>query len=173
MAPRLRVWAGTSPETMVPITSLVNTGVSHTLSSPLFEGKIAAYIKGMTDENGCVRESEYFSREDKAGITWSIQVQGVLHSNLTASVRHAICSRLHTDAISGRFLVPQSADDILFGNTFDRPLKLPWGTSAILKFMQCVCSLSNLFISNGWIVTSTQPLTMTLHHPRNPGRCRR
>ena len=38
----------------------------------------------------------------------------------------------------GRFLVPTSADDILFGNTFDRPLKLPWGTSAILKFMQYV-----------------------------------
>ncbi|KJA15579.1 hypothetical protein HYPSUDRAFT_58713 [Hypholoma sublateritium FD-334 SS-4] len=113
MAPRLRVLAGTSPETMVPITSLVNTGVSHTLSSPLFEGKIAAYIKGVTDENGCVRESEYFNREDKAGITWSIQVQG-------------------------RFLVPQSADDILFGNTFDRPLKLPWGTSAILKFMHYI-----------------------------------
>ena len=36
----------------------------------------------------------------------------------------------------GRFLVPTSADDILFGNTFDRPLKVPWGTGAILKFMQ-------------------------------------
>ena len=40
------------------------------------------------------------------------------------------------DLFQGRFLVPTSADDILFGNTFDRPLKLPWGTSAILKFMQ-------------------------------------
>ncbi len=47
-------------------------------------------------------------------------------------------SSLGTDSISGRFLVPQSGDDILFGNTFDRPLKLPWGTSAILKFMQYV-----------------------------------
>ena len=87
MAPRLRVLAGTSPETMMPITSLVNTGMSHALSSPLFEGKVAAYIKGMTDENGCVRESEYFSREDKAGITWSIQVQGVLRSNLWRGMR--------------------------------------------------------------------------------------
>lgn len=76
MAPRLRVLAGTSPDTMVPITSLVNTGVAHTLSSPLFEGSIAAHIKGMTDEQGRARDSEYFSREDKAGITWSIQVQG-------------------------------------------------------------------------------------------------
>ena len=36
----------------------------------------------------------------------------------------------------GRFLVPTSADDILFGNTFDMPLKLPWGTNTLLKFMQ-------------------------------------
>lgn len=36
----------------------------------------------------------------------------------------------------GRFLKNYLADDILFGNTFDRPLKLPWGTSAALRFMQ-------------------------------------
>ncbi|KAF9475708.1 DUF1769-domain-containing protein [Pholiota conissans] len=113
MAPHLRVLAGTSPDTMVPISSLVNTGKSYTLTSPLFEGNISAHIKGFTDERGRVRESEYFSREDKAGITWSIQVQG-------------------------RFLEPHSADDILFGNTFDRPLKLPWGTSAVLKFMHYI-----------------------------------
>jgi hypothetical protein len=40
--------------------------------------------------------------------------------------------------ITGRFLHPISADDVLFGNTFDRPLKLPWGSGAALKFMQYV-----------------------------------
>jgi hypothetical protein len=40
------------------------------------------------------------------------------------------------DAVIGRFLKPYSADDILFGNTFDKPLKLPWGSSAALKFMK-------------------------------------
>jgi Protein of unknown function (DUF1769) len=38
--------------------------------------------------------------------------------------------------LTGRFLRPISADDVLFGNTFDRPLKLPWGSGAALKFMQ-------------------------------------
>ena len=38
----------------------------------------------------------------------------------------------------GRFLQPYSADDIMFGNVFDRPLKLPWGFSAALKFMKYV-----------------------------------
>ena len=33
---------------------------------------------------------------------------------------------------------PHTADDILFGNAFERPLKLPWGFSAALKFMQYV-----------------------------------
>jgi len=36
----------------------------------------------------------------------------------------------------GRFLKPVCADDVMFGNTFDRPLKLPWGSGAALKFMQ-------------------------------------
>jgi len=79
MAPRLRVLAGTSPETMAPITGLVNTSKPYSFSSDLFEGQIVAHIKGLTDEHGRVRESEYFSREDKAGITWSIQVQGARH----------------------------------------------------------------------------------------------
>jgi hypothetical protein len=40
----------------------------------------------------------------------------------------------------GRFVRPISADDVLFGNTFDCPLKLPWGSGAALKFMQYVPS---------------------------------
>lgn len=136
MAPRLRVLAGTSAESMVPITSLVNTSIPHKLSSRLFEGQVVAHIKGLTDECGNVRDSEYFIREDKAGITWSIQVQGESSSWWLASNRKR---RSHVSS-EGRFLVPQSADDVLFGNTFDRPLKLPWGTGAVLKFMQYVAS---------------------------------
>lgn len=40
------------------------------------------------------------------------------------------------DAFIGRFLKEYSADDILFGNTFDRPLSLPWGSGAALSFMK-------------------------------------
>lgn len=83
MAPRLRVLAGTSPGTMVPITHIINTGTAHRVSSSLFEGEIAAYIKGFSpNERSSVaqsqsEESEYFRREDRAGVTWSIQVKGV------------------------------------------------------------------------------------------------
>jgi len=98
---------------MVLITSIVNSSKAYPIQSDLFQGEIVANIKGITDEHGRVRDSEYFGREERQGVTWSIQVQG-------------------------RFLVPTSADDILFGNTFDRPLKLPWGTGAILKFMHYI-----------------------------------
>ncbi|KAI0250671.1 hypothetical protein BJV78DRAFT_546765 [Lactifluus subvellereus] len=109
--PRLRVVAGPSIDALVPIT--VNSGVPHTIVSDAFEGQILAHIKGFTDNEGNVLQSEYFNREDRKGVTWSIQVQG-------------------------RFLRPISADDVLFGNTFDRPLKLPWGSGAALKFMHFV-----------------------------------
>jgi len=111
--PRLSVVAGPSLDALVPIT--VNSGIPHNIVSDAFEGQILAYIKGFTDEegDGLQSENEYFQREDRKGITWSIQTQG-------------------------RFLRPISADDVLFGNTFDRPLKLPWGSGAALKFMQYV-----------------------------------
>lgn len=73
---KLRISAGTSLETMVPITSNVNTNTPHKLSSDVFEGVIVAHIKNFV-EDGDMRESEYFLREDRRGITWSIQVQGM------------------------------------------------------------------------------------------------
>lgn len=76
MSPRLRVLAGTNPNAMVSINSIVNTSKAYPIHSDLFQGEIVANIKGMTDEHGRVRDSEYFRREEKQGVTWSIQVQG-------------------------------------------------------------------------------------------------
>jgi hypothetical protein len=41
---------------------------------------------------------------------------------------------------TGRFLKPTSADDILFGNVFEKPIRnsLPWGTSIAMKFIKYV-----------------------------------
>lgn len=61
---------------MVPISDTVNSGTAHPISSDLFEGHVVAHIQGFTDERGNVRESEYFGREERKGVTWSIQVQG-------------------------------------------------------------------------------------------------
>lgn len=98
---------------LVCITEKVNSGKAHDISSELFEGKVAINIKGFTNPSGEELSAEYFDREDRKGITWSIQVQG-------------------------RFLQPTSADDVMFGNTFDKRLKLPWGAGVALKFMKYV-----------------------------------
>lgn len=134
--PRLRAVAGPSLNELVPIS--VNSDVPHTIVSDAFEGQILTYIKGFTDGEGNVLQSEYFHREDRKGITWSIQVQGMpLDRDLLLPLTPSRLLILTCDvASSGRFLRPISADDVLFGNTFDRPLKLPWGSGAALKFMQ-------------------------------------
>ncbi|KAJ7729536.1 hypothetical protein DFH07DRAFT_183229 [Mycena maculata] len=115
--PKLRVLAGPTPHDLTPITSLVNVGVPHKILTDAWEGEIVIFIKGFNQEDpahdSTPQEAEYFSRPDRCGVTWSIQVQG-------------------------RFLSPRSSDDVLFGNIFERPLKLPWGTGAALKFMKYI-----------------------------------
>ncbi|RXW23917.1 hypothetical protein EST38_g1930 [Candolleomyces aberdarensis] len=115
---KLRVLAGPNPSALSPIP--INNGQVHPIVSELFEGKVVVYIKGLPPSSSLEdagaspwNAAAYFGNSERASTTWSIQVQG-------------------------RFLTPFSADDVLFGNTFDRPLKLPWGTSAILKFMNYI-----------------------------------
>jgi len=74
---RFRVSAGTSLDHMVSVDSSVNTGIPHKLTSDVFDGSIVGYIKDYVDEDGNTRESEYFSRKDRQGITWSLQIQGL------------------------------------------------------------------------------------------------
>jgi hypothetical protein len=84
---------------------------------------------------------------------------------------------------TGRFLRPTSADDVIFGNTFDRPLKLPWGSSAALKFMQYVSyprlqfpfsipfhgSQADMFCSFSVSVSLTRHWNMTSLRAQNHG----
>ncbi|KAJ7128993.1 hypothetical protein C8R43DRAFT_1026759 [Mycena crocata] len=115
--PKLKVLAGPTPNALTPITSLVNTNRAHRIVTDAWEGEIVVFIRGFNRDdpssNTTPEEQEYFGRNDRSGITWSIQVQG-------------------------RFLSPRSSDDVLFGNIFERPLKLPWGTGAALKFMKYI-----------------------------------
>ena len=70
--PPLRVLAGSSPNKVVPIAA--NSSVPVKISSDVFEGQIAVYIKGFAYTEGKVGDNEYFRR--RTGVTWSIQVQG-------------------------------------------------------------------------------------------------
>ncbi|KAK0203448.1 hypothetical protein DFS33DRAFT_802370 [Desarmillaria ectypa] len=138
--PGLRVLAGPSLQALEPISPLVNTNQPFKISSDIFDGEILVNIKGFSNSHtGDVREGEYFSRKDRQGITWSIQVQG-------------------------RFLKQFSANDILFGNTFDRPLNLPWGSSAALKFMSYVDPVLEHDLTSQSKPWALSPLIVTMPH---------
>lgn len=72
--PRLRILAGPTPEKLKEIQA--NTGEGVDVSSALFEGKVAVYIKGFADPSGTVQDSAYFEDEKRKDVTWSIQFQG-------------------------------------------------------------------------------------------------
>ncbi|KAK1231767.1 hypothetical protein PQX77_005115 [Marasmius sp. AFHP31] len=118
---------------------LVNTNKPTSVSSDLFEGQIVVNIKGFTDRDGQPTSSSYFDKDDRQGITWSFQVQG-------------------------RFLKGYSADEILFGNTFDRPLHLPWGSSAALKFMNFVDPTLEHDLTSSTKPWALSPLITTMPH---------
>jgi len=107
--PRLRVRAGPSLDELTEVP--VNSGKAVDVSSDVFEGKVAVYLKGFADPTGEISDSNYFEQDERKGVTWSIQMQG-------------------------RYLKEYSADDILFGNIFDTPIYQPWGFSAAVRFMQ-------------------------------------
>jgi len=68
----LRVLVGPCPSKLTDISSLVNTERPHTIKSETFEGRVVVHVKGFPGAD----ESEYFEREERKGVTWSIQVQG-------------------------------------------------------------------------------------------------
>ncbi|KAG8904259.1 hypothetical protein FRC01_008808 [Tulasnella sp. 417] len=152
MPPRFRVLAGPSYDSLSPLpvnTDSTDSSAAFTIKTPYFEGRIIGNIKGFVDDAGEVVTSKYFENEDrrKDGVTWSIQIQG-------------------------RFLESISANDVMFGNTFDRPLKLPWGTAAALQFAHYIDPVltEDLTGSKPWALSpaiSTMPHITSMRHPRN------
>lgn len=139
MPPCLRVSVGPSLEKLQNITELVNSNKPARISSDLFEGEIVVNIKGFANDKDEYTSSEYFDRADRQGISWSFQVQG-------------------------RFLKPYSSDDILFGNTFDRPLQLPWGSGAALKFMHFIDPTLEHDLTSSTKPWALSPLITTMPH---------
>lgn len=133
--PRLRISAGTALDDLHHVEA--NTDIPTVVSSDVFEGQVAVYIKGFADEEGQVRHSDYFDK--RRGVTWSIQVQG-------------------------RFLQPRSSDDILFGNTFERPLKLPWLFGAALRFMHFIDPSLDHDLTSKTKPWALSPLVATMPH---------
>lgn len=89
------------------------------INSPNFQGRIAVRIKNFTGEDPTgvehKKDTPYFESGHGKGQSWSMQIQG-------------------------RFKSSVNADDLVFGNEFDKPIKdhLPYGTSVALQFVKLV-----------------------------------
>ena len=71
--PMLRFLAGPSLTDLAPLE--VNSDVPLHIKSAGFDGRVALYLKSMGDEGRT--HSPYFDHQDRKGITWSIQIQGL------------------------------------------------------------------------------------------------
>lgn len=118
MAPSLKISAGASADALQTVA--VNHDDAPTIiDSPLFHGRIAVRIKNFTgsDPDGVEhrKDTPYFSANHGKNQSWSMQIQG-------------------------RFKSTVNADDLVFGNEFDKPIKdhLPYGTGVALQFVKLV-----------------------------------
>ncbi|GAA5963675.1 hypothetical protein JCM3765_003540 [Sporobolomyces pararoseus] len=138
-APRIVCKAGPSLSQLSPVS--VNEE-SISISSPSFEGNVFVRLKGFKGPVGRDGKSEPGEDVPFTGDkdTWSIAFEGKFKQNVTV-------------------------DDILFGNTWEKPIKsfLPYGTSAALRFVKYVDpTLScDLYSDKPWALS---PLFSTLQY---------
>ncbi|GAA5849951.1 hypothetical protein JCM5353_001670 [Sporobolomyces roseus] len=116
-APRIVCRAGPSLSQLEPVP--VNSSSIH-IESSLFEGNVFVRLKdykGPVGEDGKSQPEQAFSGEKD---TWSIAFEGKFKS--------------------GKEEDGLEVDEILFGNTWEKPIKdyLPYGTSAALRFVKYV-----------------------------------
>mgnify|MGYP002718908308 CR=1 FL=1 len=89
----------------------VNSSSPTRISTGKFEGEISVWVKDFHGEGAGGDGSEYFDK--RSGMTYGIVVRG-------------------------KFLDAPTADEVVFGNVFERPIRdsLPWGTAVAVKFMK-------------------------------------
>ncbi|KAI9619151.1 hypothetical protein H4Q26_011831 [Puccinia striiformis f. sp. tritici PST-130] len=139
--PRFDILAGPSLDELSRVKVNADRTGPLAIKTASFEGR--SRMKDFADHNGDIyrdTETNYFA--NWSDVTWSIQIQG-------------------------RFLQPTSADDCVFGNTFDKPIRdrLPFGTGAALKAISYIDpSLENdLYADKPW---AWSPLLATMNYIR-------
>ncbi|WVF71111.1 hypothetical protein IAT40_005908 [Kwoniella sp. CBS 6097] len=140
MAPRLRVLIPSKGGKGYPPTApcSVNSAEPTPLSTDGFEGNIWVFVKGYNGDNKAGDGEEYFKGRD--GISYGIVVKG-------------------------KFKQDFNADDVLFGNVFEKPIRdnLPWGTSIATKFMYFVDPTveADIYADKPWALS---PALATMSH---------
>lgn len=131
----MRVLAGVSPDTLEAMEAN-NPERAHRVKTDKFDGEIAVFVKDFQNDHGEPSSADYFKHPDRRSRSWSIQVRGVFNANSFAKL-HIPAVSLQAPCPIGRFLSETvTGDDILFGNVFDRPLDLPYGSGAVLRLME-------------------------------------
>ncbi|KAJ9111561.1 hypothetical protein QFC20_002535 [Naganishia adeliensis] len=113
MAPVLKILHPKGDTPYPPVEPVrVNSITPIPIKTNGFDGEMSVWVKGFHGLENQGDGMEYFSEKGREGMTYGIVVRG-------------------------RFLKPTSADDILFGNVFEKPIRnsLPWGTSIAMKFI--------------------------------------
>lgn len=139
--PRYEILAGPSLDELSRVQVNADRSGPLPIETDRFQGALTVRMKNFADYNGDIyRDSETNYFANWTDVTFSIQVQG-------------------------RFLQPTSADDCVFGNTFDTPIRdrLPFGTSAALKAISYIDpSLENdLYADKPW---AWSPLLATMNY---------
>ena len=143
MTPRLRVLISSTDSAYPPSQPThVNSARPTPLKTPSFEGEVSVWVKGYAGDLAGQDEGAYFA--GRGDMTYGIVVRGewgavLVYSWPTPSpiTHQSLRSRARSCSTPGRFLEPITADDLLFGNTFEHPIKnsLPWGTAIATKFI--------------------------------------
>ncbi|EFP93305.2 uncharacterized protein PGTG_19073 [Puccinia graminis f. sp. tritici CRL 75-36-700-3] len=140
-SPKLQVLAGPSADELSPVNVNADKTDPFRIHTDRFEGALTVRIKNFLGADDCLSketENKYF--EEWPEMTCSIQIQG-------------------------RFLQPTNADDCMWGNSFDRPIRdrLPYGTSVALKAISYIDpSLEHdIYSDKPW---AWSPLLATMNH---------
>ncbi|KAJ9095829.1 hypothetical protein QFC19_007445 [Naganishia cerealis] len=139
MAPVLKILHPEGDAAYPPVEPVhVNSTTPVPITTNAFDGEMSVWVK---DYRGLQKKGdgmEYFGERGRESMTYGIVVRGQ-HYPLAESTSRVTEYR-HVPACPGRFLKPTSADDILFGNVFEKPIRasLPWGTSIAMRFIKYV-----------------------------------
>ena len=111
MAPQLRVLVSGDKAYPPKKVISVNSSTPTPLKTENFDGTISVWVKDFHGEGAGGDGQAYFGK--RTSMTYGIVVRG-------------------------RFLDGPNADEVVFGNVFEKPIRdsLPWGTSVATKFMR-------------------------------------
>lgn len=110
MAPKLRITAGSRADDLQPV-AVNNDDEPFVISSDVFQGRLTVRVKNFHGERpgggDAASITPYFESGYGQQMTYSIQIQG-----------------LYKILIPGRFLEEVNSDNLVFGNQFDKPIRV-------------------------------------------------